>query len=165
MRVCQDLPIAPLQQVIEHVLAAAADLGCGHTFGEVLFGIQLAEAADACDRVVEAGAGEAPGADRCTDQCPLAGRRWQPLAEQRQVQPLNPQWFGPASGTRYHTDIRCLQPAFTDLLQGTFAGLEGQSRVLDMDGAHGRPRNSQVGHYRESHGGCAALSWRQLFSG
>ncbi|MNJ77061.1 hypothetical protein D3C77_744750 [compost metagenome] len=75
VRVRQQLAVAALQQVIEHALAAAADFGRGDALGEILLGVQLAQATDAGDRVVEAGAGKAPGTDRSTDQGTLTGCR------------------------------------------------------------------------------------------
>jgi hypothetical protein len=137
VRVGEDLPVAALQQVVEHALAAAADVGRRDPFGKVLFGIQLTEAADASYRVVKAGTGEAPGADRGTDQCPLAGYRWQPLSEQCQVQALYAQGLRPAGRTRQYTHIRSLQAALADLPQRTLASLEGEGGMLDMNGAHG----------------------------
>ncbi len=68
----QQLAVAALQQVIQHVLAATADFGRGDALGEILLGVQFAQTTDACDRVVEAGTGEAPGADRGADQRTLA---------------------------------------------------------------------------------------------
>ena len=100
VRVGEDLPVAALQQVVEHALAALADLFWCHALGEVLLGVQLAEATQAGDRVVEAGAGEAPGANRSTDQRALAWRRRQPFTEQSQVQALDTQWLGAACRAR-----------------------------------------------------------------
>lgn len=136
VRVGQQLAVAALQQVIEHALAAAADLGGRDALGKILLGIQFAQAADACDRVVKAGTGEAPGTDRSADQGTLPGRRRQPFTEQCQVQALDAQRLRPTRRARQHTDIGRLQAALADLPQGTLAGLEGEGGVLDVDGAH-----------------------------
>ena len=134
--VVEDAGVAAVEQVIEHALRARADLGHGHAFVEILLGVQLAEAANAFGSVRQASAGEAPGTDRGTDQRALTRRARQPFAEQRQIQPLNPQRLRPSGRTGQGADVGGVQALGTNARHGPRAGLEGEGGELDVDGSH-----------------------------
>lgn len=130
VRIGEDLPIAALQQVVEHALAAAADLGGRYPLGEILLGVQFTQPADARQRIVQAGTGEAPGADRGADQRTLARYRRQPLTEQRQVQALDTQRFRSTGGAWQYADVLGPQATLADLAQGALAGLKVRAGYL-----------------------------------
>ncbi|CAI8740821.1 Transcriptional regulator [Pseudomonas sp. IT-P171] len=148
MGVVQNRGVAAVEQVIEHALRALADLRHGHALGEILLGVEMTETADAFGGIGQAGAREAPGADRCADQRPFAWRGGQPFAEQRQVQALNSQRLGPASSARQCADIGGVQTVFSDAREGAGTGLEGQGRELDVDGGHTGLDVWQAGDYK-----------------
>ena len=134
--VVQHPRIAPGQQVVEHALAALADLRHGHAFGKALLVVQPAQVEQTLHRVGQAGAGKPPGANGRADQRTLARRTGQPITEQRQVEPLDTQGLGAASRAGEDTDVGRRKALLADAGEGAFAGLEGQGRELDMDGCH-----------------------------
>ena len=136
MRVVEDARVAAIKQVIEHALRALTDLGHGHAFVEILLGVELAEAADACGGVRQASAGEAPGTDRGANQRTLTRRTRQPFTEQRQIQPLNPQRLRPTGRTGQGADVSGVQALRANPRHGARAGLEGEGGELDVDGGH-----------------------------
>ena len=90
MRVAEDVGVVVAEELIKHQAAATRHLRHAHAFGKALRGIQLAEATQACCWIRQTGAGETPGTDGRSDQRTLARRALQPVAEQRQIKPLNP---------------------------------------------------------------------------
>ncbi|KAF1067169.1 MAG: hypothetical protein GAK45_01740 [Pseudomonas citronellolis] len=132
----QHAAVLAVEQGIEHARATGRDFADARARAEALFGVQLAKAAQAGDRVRQAGAGEAPGADRGADQRALAWCAGQPFTEQRQVQPLNAEGLGATSGAWQDRHVRRVEAAFTDTLHGTGAGFQGECWSLDLDGGH-----------------------------
>ncbi len=128
--------ILVLQQLIEHAHATLGHLTDAHALGEAHAGVQLAQALQRSRWVWQAGAGETPGADGRTDKRALARRSGQPVAKQGDIQPLNAQRLGPACCTGQRADIAGLQATLTDARQSALAGLEGEGRELDLNGAH-----------------------------
>jgi len=87
-------------------------------------------------RIRHAGTGETPTADRGTNQAARLGRTRQPLAEQRQIQPLNAQRLGAAGSTGNHVHVGWLQPVLADMLNGAMPCSQRQCRSANLDGCH-----------------------------
>src|SRR5690606_16835780 len=91
--------------------------GDSHAFGETLRGVELTQPANAIGGVRQAGAGEAPGADRGANERPFARGTGKPLAKQCQIQPLDADTFGTACGARKDTDIGRFQSLLANSAQ------------------------------------------------